>query len=100
VYKFIAAYRTPADTAAFDAHYQSVHTPLVKKIPGLAQLVVNRGFSPPWGGEAPYYLIAEMHFADEPSFTAAMSSPENKAAGRDLRGFAKDLVTMGTMVEI
>jgi len=99
MYKLIAMYRKPADTAAFDKHYAEVHTPIVKSIPGLARLVLNRVTSPPWGGEAPFYLIAEMHFADEATFKAAMASAENRAAGKDLRQFAGDIVTLVTTKE-
>jgi len=61
---------------------------------GRARLVVNRGITPPWGGQSPYYLVAEMQFPDEATFTAAMASPENRATGKDLRQFAGDLVTL------
>ena len=99
-YKLIALYKKPADTAAFDAHYRNVHLPLVMKIPGLQKAVLNHGFAPPWGGESTYYLIAEMHFADEASFKSGMMSAENRAAGKDLRTFAGDLVTLVTVKEM
>lgn len=99
MYKLVAMYRQPADPAAFEKHYAQVHTPIVKTIPGLARLVLNRGFPPPWGGEPAFYLIAEMHFADEATFKAAMASPENRAAGKDLRQFAGDIVTLVTVRE-
>jgi uncharacterized protein (TIGR02118 family) len=99
IHKLIALYKKPADAAAFDAHYQNVHLPLVQKIPGLTRTVLNRGTSPPWGGDSAYYLIAEMHFADEASFKAAMLSGENRAAGKDIRSFAEGLVTLVTAIE-
>jgi uncharacterized protein (TIGR02118 family) len=46
------------------------------------------------GGEPPYFLIAELHFKDQAAFDTAMASPENRAAGKDVMGFAKGLVTM------
>lgn len=99
MYKLIAIYRKPADPAAFDKHYAEVHTPIVRSIPGLARLVLNRGLPPPWGGEAAFYLVAEMHFPDESTFKAAMASAENRAAGKDLRQFAGDGVTLVTVRE-
>jgi uncharacterized protein (TIGR02118 family) len=99
MYKLIAMYRKPTDPAAFEKHYAEVHAPIVKSIPGLARLVLNRAVSPPWGGEAPLYLIAEMHFADEAAFKTAMASAENRAAGKDLRQFAGDIVTLATVRE-
>jgi len=99
MHKLIAIYRKPADPAAFERHYAEVHTPIVKSIPGLAKLVLNRSTPPPWGGDAAFYLIAEMHFPDAATFNAAMASPENRAAGKDLRQFAGDIVTLVTVRE-
>ena len=92
--KLIALYRKPDDEAAFMAHYENVHMPLVRQIPGLVDTVVNRGIEAPGGGAPAYFLIAEMRFADRASFDAAMASPENRAAGKDLMSFAKGLVTL------
>lgn len=91
--KLIALYRRPADEAAFLSHYHDVHMPLVAKTPHLRRAVINRVTGSPMG-EAPYFLIAEMEFANRDDFDAAMKSDENRAAGRDLMSFAKDLVTL------
>ena len=45
-------------------------------------------------GDAPYYLIAEMHFPDKDTFKQAMGSEENRAAGKDVMEFAGRLVSM------
>ncbi len=92
--KLLAMYAQPGDADAFLAHYRDIHTPLVQKVPGLTKLVVNHVDKNLMGGPAPYFLIAEMHFADEGAFDAAMASAENRAAGKDVMTFAKGLVTM------
>jgi uncharacterized protein (TIGR02118 family) len=92
--KLIALYRHPEDAAAFDKHYEEVHTPLVEKMPGLKKLEVTRMKGAPMGGEAKYYLEAAMYFEDEESLQAAMNSPEGRASAKDLMGFAGPLVTM------
>lgn len=38
--------------------------------------------------------MAEMHFPDRARFEEAMASPENRAAGKDLMSFAKEIVTL------
>ena len=91
--KLLALYAQPDDPAAFDAHYHGVHVPLVQKVPGLAELRLNR-VSRKLNGDADLYLIAELVFADQAAFDAAMASPENAAAGKDLANFAKDKVTV------
>ena len=40
--RFLAAYVTPADPAAFDRHYQEVHIPLLRQLPGLRRCTMSR----------------------------------------------------------
>ena len=91
--KLIALYRTPEDKAGFDNHYDEIHTPLVKKMPGLRKLEVARITGAPIG-EPKHYLIAEMYFDSKDALDTALASSEGKATGRDLMSFAANLVTM------
>ncbi|MBS1912028.1 MAG: EthD family reductase [Bacteroidetes bacterium] len=93
MYKLVAFFTRPDNIEEFDTHYNEVHAPLMKKVPGLERLVVSRN-TRAFAGDSPYYLIAEMHFADKDAFKAAMASEENKTAGNDVMGFAGKLVTM------
>ncbi len=92
--KLIALYERPEDETAFFEHYEQVHTPLAKKVPGLQKLVVNRVYADAFGREPKHVLIAEMHFPDRETFDAAMKSPENRDLGKDLMSFAKGIVTV------
>ncbi len=95
MHKVIALYKRPDDPAAFDRHYREIHTPLAMKMPGLRKLEVARMTSTiPPGGEPPYYLIAEMYFDNAEAAKAALSSPEGKAAGKDIFGIAGKIITM------
>ncbi|MEV4124276.1 EthD family reductase [Nocardia sp. NPDC049707] len=94
-YEIAVCYGRPDDPAAFDDYYVASHIPLAIAVPGLA------GFS--WskctsldGGEPPYYAIAHLAFETEAALREALSSPEMKAAGRDVRNFATGGVTMYT----
>ncbi len=91
--KLIALYTQPPDIAAFEQHYTEVHIPLIKQVPFMRNLVAEKVWGAP-RGEPAYYRIAEMWFDDRASFDQAMASPENRAAGKDLMSFARDLVTM------
>lgn len=91
--KLIALYRTPDNPAEFDNHYHNIHTPLVKKMPGLRKLEVARITGAPIG-EPKHYLIAEMYFDSQDALNASMASPEGKAAARDLMSFAGSIVTL------
>ncbi len=90
--KLVALYRKPADPAAFDQAYFETHVPLVKLVPNLRRVTVARVTGAP-RGEPEYYMVAEMYFDDKAAMDAAMSSPENMQAGKNLMGFAKGLVT-------
>jgi len=91
--KLVALYRKPADIEAFERHYFDVHMPLVAKTPHLETTRVGRVKGSPMG-ESPYHLMAEMVFPSAALFDEAMKSPENRAAGKDLMSFAKDIVTL------
>lgn len=96
--KLIALYRKPENQEAFLDHYNNVHLPLVALTPHLTRTVINRVTGSPMG-EPAYFLIAEMHFPDQVRFDEAMKSPENRAAGKDLMSFARELVTLLVVVE-
>jgi len=86
-------YGHPADPAAFDAHYTSTHVPLVEKLPGLDSFT-HRHCASLDGSQPPYFLIAELGFASQEAFEAAMATPEGHAAGADVPNFASGGVTM------
>jgi uncharacterized protein (TIGR02118 family) len=92
--KFIALYKRPDDPAAFDKHYFEIHAPLAAKMPGLRRMEVSRITGTPMGPEAPFYLLAELYFDNLDAAKAALASPEGKAAGKDVMGFAGKIITM------
>ena len=91
--KLVALYKKPADVAAFETHYKEIHTPLARKMPGLKKLDVSRFTGSP-GGEPKFYMMAEMYFDSRDAMMAALTSPEGKAAGKDVMSFAGDLIHM------
>ena len=60
--RLLAIYKTPADTAAFDAYYFGSHVPLAKTIPGLRKYEVNAGPVMGMQGPSSTYLVATLHF--------------------------------------
>jgi uncharacterized protein (TIGR02118 family) len=91
--KLVALFKRPEDVAAFDEHYDNVHAPLMRAVPGLHRLEVTRNLQA-FRGDPEYYLVAEMYFADRMAFDSAMQSDQNRVAGKDLMSFARDYVTM------
>lgn len=95
MYKLVAIYRQPTDTAAFNEHYLNVHSPLMAAVPGYERIEVSR-VTRPLMGDQNLYLMFEMWFKDQDALKTALRSPQNAAAGKDLMGFAGDLVSVFT----
>ena len=92
--KLIALYKHPENKEAFDDHYFNVHSPLTAKIPGLREMKVTKIAGSPMGGEGKYHLICEMQYDNLETLQAGLRSLEGKASGKDLMGFAGNLVTL------
>ena len=92
--KLVVLYKTPQDTAAFDAYYASTHIPIAKKIPGLRSYEVSTGpvLSP--AGASGVHLVATLTFDNLEAIQAAFASPEGQAAAADVGKFASGGVDM------
>ncbi len=95
MYKLVALYRQPADVEAFDEHYFHEHSPLMEAVPGYERIEISR-VTRTVMGDKDVYLMFEMWFPDKETMKNALKSPENAAAGKDLMGFAGELVTILT----
>jgi uncharacterized protein (TIGR02118 family) len=91
--RLIVLYSPPDDPTAFDAHYRDVHTPIVRRYPGLRDLRLTRpdGVA---GRSSPFHLVAEMAFDSRQDLDAALASDAGRESGLDLRNFAGAGVTM------
>lgn len=92
--KLLVLYNKPADPAAFDAHYQGTHAPLVRKVPGLRSFTISKNPVSAPRGEPAYYQVVELNFDSLEALQAGLGSPEGAATARDLRNFAGAGVTM------
>jgi len=92
--KLIALYKQPKDKEAFDEHYFNVHGPITEKIPGLQRMEVTKIVGTPMGKESEFYILCEMYYENHEALQNGMRSAEGKASGKDLMGFAGDLVTL------
>src|SRR4051812_6443486 len=93
-----AIYAAPENKEEFNAHYNDIHTPLAKQMEGLRRMEVTwvDKMLTPGNGTLPNapHLVCTMYFDDEAALNASMSSPNSRAAAKDLRGFAGPLVSM------
>jgi uncharacterized protein (TIGR02118 family) len=79
----IVLYTKPEDTEGFDAYYRETHAPIAKSLPGIQELRVNRIHGTPRGTEAPYYLQAELVFADMQAMGTALQGEEGMNTSKD-----------------
>ncbi len=86
--RLVVLYKTPADTAAFDAHYFATHVPLAKKLPGLRRYEVSEGAVASPAGPSDVHMVATLYFDDMAALAAAFASPEGQAAGADAQAVA------------
>ena len=89
MHKLLVTYTRPRDVDAFEMHFGEVHAPMVRRIPGLKKLVINRITGNAFGGEPSLYLIVGLQFGSREDFDAAMASEENAAAGKDAVEFCR-----------
>jgi uncharacterized protein (TIGR02118 family) len=82
--RLMVLYNRSEDTAAFDKHYNEIHIPLAKKLPGLVRYTISRNLR----AEEQYYLVAELDWDDMAAFRTAMGSPAGAEATADVAKFA------------
>lgn len=86
--KLVVLYKTPKDTAAFDAYYKATHIPLAYKIPGLKDYEISDGAVSSPAGASDIHLTAILTFDSMADLQKALGSPEGQAAAGDLANFA------------
>ena len=82
--RMLVLYNHPEDPAAFDKHYNEIHIPLAKQMPGLVRYTVSKNL----GKNPTHYLIAELDWEDMDAFRAGVSSPIAAEAAADVQKFA------------
>ncbi|WP_067666738.1 EthD family reductase [Nocardia miyunensis] len=92
-HRIAVCYGAPTDPSAFDEHYRTVHIPLTLEVPGLQEFTWAKCASLDESAP-PYYAVAHLSFDTEEALQHALTSPEMKKAGRDVRNFATGSVTM------
>ena len=96
----VVVYRRPDLTPEqFRRHFEEVHGPLAKALPGLKEYVQNYA-SPDSSRESPGWdAIVELYFDDRAAMEAAWDSPQGAASDADLPAFADMARTTWSVVE-
>lgn len=97
--RFIVLWGTPQDPEEFNRHYQEVHIPLARKLPGLRRYTLSRNAAPIRGGD-PWYLVAELDWDDMASLRQAFESPAGQATAEDVANLARHAAVHSMIYEL
>jgi uncharacterized protein (TIGR02118 family) len=86
--KITILYGHPDDPAAFERHFDDVHTPLVNAMPNLRRFEKALVVATSDGSAAPYYRVVELYFDSEEELQASRATPEGRAPGEDVPNYA------------
>jgi uncharacterized protein (TIGR02118 family) len=92
--KLSVLYGQPQDPGAFDRHYNQVHAPLAKKIPGLKGFTTDKPMAVNPQEKSPYYLIATLYWENMQAFQEGLQSSEGQTTAADLQNFATGGATL------
>jgi uncharacterized protein (TIGR02118 family) len=93
--RFLAVYDTPADPDAFRQHYQEVHVPLMRKLPGLRRCSVSWDVTAVRG--TPSFLVTELEWDTMDDLRAGFASPEGRDTAADA-AHLQELATVRSMI--
>ncbi|MCW2617628.1 MAG: putative ethyl tert-butyl ether degradation protein [Modestobacter sp.] len=87
MHTLMVLYRPPADRAAFDRHYEQVHLPLARELPGVraARYALDVAAAE---GDPAFTAVFEADFDSAEDMAAALASPAGAAAQADIPNFA------------
>lgn len=88
--KMIVVYKTPKDKVAFEEHYQNIHIPLAKQLPGLLKYEINNGDIFSTTGHTEVYKIATLYFETMDIMMAAFKSEIGQQCAEDRRILASN----------
>jgi len=96
----VVVYRRPDMTPEdFRRHFEQVHGPLAKQLPGLRKYVQNYVSDDPERESPGWDAIVELYFNDRAAMELAWASPQGAASDADLPAFADMTRTTWSVVE-
>jgi uncharacterized protein (TIGR02118 family) len=87
MHKVMALYKAPPNPEHFRKHYEQVHIPLLRKMPGVVRLNYSFDVKDPAGG-SPYFCVFEGYFASAKDMVESLTTPEGQAVVADLANYA------------
>jgi len=96
--RFVMLYGTPSDVDAFERHYNDVHIPLAKQLPGLRRYTRSHAPAPVRG--EPCYLAVMLDWDDMAALEAAFESEIGRRTAEDAANLARYATMRGMILEL
>jgi uncharacterized protein (TIGR02118 family) len=96
--RFVVMYGTPSDVDAFERHYNDVHIPLAKQLPGLRRYTRSHEPAPVVG--EPYYLVVMLDWDDMAALEAAFGSEIGRRTAEDAANLARYSTMRGMILQL
>ncbi len=93
MFKVLILFGSPADEVTFDRYFEATHRPILRDLPNLQALEINRVAGAMNGGPA-FYLVTELVFASEDALQDGLNSKAGQTMARDYANFASGGVTV------
>jgi uncharacterized protein (TIGR02118 family) len=96
--RFLVMYDVPSDVDAFERHYNDIHIPLAKQLPGLLRYTRSHEPSPVVG--EPCYLVVMLDWADMAALEAAFTSEIGQLTAKDAENLRRYANMRGMTVQL
>ena len=83
----------PLDKQSFDEHFTEHFRPMLREVPNVDQIVLNR-LSGAAKGESPFYVVVDIQFSSEVAMQEGLNSEAGKSMAEDLAAFASGGATV------
>jgi uncharacterized protein (TIGR02118 family) len=96
--RFVVLYETPSDIDAFERHYNEVHIPLAKQLPGLRRYTRSHDPAPVRG--EPCYMVVMLDWEDMAAREAAFASEVGRRTAEDAANLACYATMRGMILQL
>jgi len=96
--RFVVIYDAPSDVDAFERHYNEVHIPLAKQLPGLRRY--TRSHEPPSVIGEPAHLVVMLDWDDMAALEAAFGSEIGRRTAEDAANLARYSTMRGMILQL
>lgn len=96
--RFVVMFETPSDVDAFERHYNDVHIPLAKQLPGLRRYTRSHDPAPVVG--EPYYLVVMLDWDNMTALEAAFESDIGRRTAEDAANLTRYATMRGMVLQL